>query len=251
MFSNIKNSQKGISLVLTFFIMAIILAIVFGVSAILFSEIKIIRGMGNSVVAFYAADSGIEKTFYYDRKKIPAGGERGLCDICSECGTDCSGCNTSGDDCSPSCTDCKISYYTEFNGKKYEIEAIVVPLNGFFENTIKSFGSYKETTRAVELTFITREVPDYKVTEDGDNGSGGSPNGYYFDAGTYNSQPYYERQDEAFAIWYDSGFWTISTEPGVTSPSYWTVGSEDPIEGTYDPAPGYTGNPVVAAYDVN
>jgi len=153
MFNNIKNSQKGISLVLTFFIMMIILAITSGIGVILFSEIKIIRGMGNSVVAFYAADSGIEKTLYFDRKKIPEEMGRGLCDICSECGADCSDCSTSGDDCSPSCTDCKVSYYTEFDGKKYEIEATVVPLGEFFGNTIKSFGSYKETTRAIELSY--------------------------------------------------------------------------------------------------
>ncbi len=153
MFNSIKNSQKGISLVLTFFIMTIILATVLGIGVILFSEIKIIRGMGNSVVAFYAADSGIEKTLYFDRKKILEEMERGLCDICSECGTDCSDCSTSGDDCSPSCTDCKVFYYTEFDEKKYEIDATVVPFGEISETTIKSFGSYKETTRAIELTY--------------------------------------------------------------------------------------------------
>jgi len=154
MFNNIENSQKGISLILTFFIMTIILAIVLGVAAILVSEIKIIRAMGNSVVAFYAADSGIEKTFYFDRKRIPSGGERGLCDICSVC-TDCQSCTLSGGDCDPlTCTDCIISYYTEFDGKRYDIEATIVTDVETSETTIKSFGDYKETTRAIELIFV-------------------------------------------------------------------------------------------------
>lgn len=152
MFSNIENSQKGISLILTFFIMTIILAIVLGVGAILVSEIKIIRAMGNSVVAFYAADSGIEKTLYFERKKPP----EGICNICTEClSPDCESCTTSGNDCDPmTCADCEVSYYTEFNGKKYEVEAIVVS-RAEFETTIKSFGDYKETTRAIELTFTS------------------------------------------------------------------------------------------------
>ena len=37
------------------------MGISFGVSYILFQEIKITRDIGNSVVAFYAAESGIEE----------------------------------------------------------------------------------------------------------------------------------------------------------------------------------------------
>jgi len=42
-------------------IMAIMLAIVLGLNAILVSQIKTIRNMGYSVVAFYAAETGIEE----------------------------------------------------------------------------------------------------------------------------------------------------------------------------------------------
>jgi hypothetical protein len=44
--------------------MSLILALALGVSALLFSQIKVIRGLGDSVVAFYAADSGIERELY-------------------------------------------------------------------------------------------------------------------------------------------------------------------------------------------
>ena len=58
---NSKFSQKGVSLYLTLVVLSIILAIVVGLSGILVSQMKMIRGMENSVVALYAADTGIEK----------------------------------------------------------------------------------------------------------------------------------------------------------------------------------------------
>jgi Tfp pilus assembly protein PilX len=60
----ISNSQKGISVYIAFMIMAILLIIGFGMSTVLLSQIKTLRGMGNSVVAFYAAETGIERTLY-------------------------------------------------------------------------------------------------------------------------------------------------------------------------------------------
>ena len=59
-----KTKQKGVSLYLALLIMAILLSIGLGISAILFGQIKIIRGIGDSVVAFYAADTGIEEVLY-------------------------------------------------------------------------------------------------------------------------------------------------------------------------------------------
>ena len=77
----LNNLQKGVSLIISFFIMVIILSVVLSVSALLYSEIKVIRNIGNSVVSFYAADSGIEKLIYYDRKVLPDGAVRGLCSM--------------------------------------------------------------------------------------------------------------------------------------------------------------------------
>ena len=57
----IKNYNKGVSLLFTILILAIVLAISLGISTILLQEIKISRGIGDSVVAFYAADTGIER----------------------------------------------------------------------------------------------------------------------------------------------------------------------------------------------
>ncbi|MBI2624793.1 MAG: hypothetical protein HYW70_00435 [Candidatus Nealsonbacteria bacterium] len=53
--------QKGVSLYLTVILMSIIMATALGISSILISQLKTIRDVGNSVSAFFAADTGIEK----------------------------------------------------------------------------------------------------------------------------------------------------------------------------------------------
>ena len=61
---NIKMAEKGVSIYLALMIMFILLAIGLGISLIIVSQMKMIRGMGDSVVAFYAADTGIEHSLY-------------------------------------------------------------------------------------------------------------------------------------------------------------------------------------------
>jgi hypothetical protein len=147
------GKEKGTALIITFFVMTIMLSIVLGIAAILFIEIKMIRGLGNSVVAFYAADSGIEKTLYYDRKVLTGGRLRGLCDIPNTC-SDCQIRKFDGNDCGvDTCTDCDIYFSTEFGGKKYEVKAEIRPSEQTTVTSIKSFGTYQGTTRAIELVF--------------------------------------------------------------------------------------------------
>ena len=67
----VKGMEKGVALIMSFFIMIIILAVIFSISGLLYSEIKIIRNMGNSIIAIFAADSGVEKVLYYDNKVLP------------------------------------------------------------------------------------------------------------------------------------------------------------------------------------
>jgi hypothetical protein len=66
------KEQEGVSLIITSFIMIIILAVVFSISGLLYSEIKVIRNIGSSVMSFFVADSGIEKVLFYDRQALPA-----------------------------------------------------------------------------------------------------------------------------------------------------------------------------------
>ncbi len=56
-----NNSQKGVSLYLVIIVMSVVLAIVFGTSTILLKQVKMARGMEDSVMAYYAAETGLEE----------------------------------------------------------------------------------------------------------------------------------------------------------------------------------------------
>jgi len=67
---NIKHSlffQKGVSLYFSIIILSILLAIVLGLGTILIGQTRMIKGMGDSVTAFYGADTGIERILYEDK----------------------------------------------------------------------------------------------------------------------------------------------------------------------------------------
>ncbi len=61
------KSQSGVSLFLTLMIMTILLAMALGLSAIFLGQVEIMRGMGHSVIALYAADAGIERVLMIRR----------------------------------------------------------------------------------------------------------------------------------------------------------------------------------------
>lgn len=161
----IHNPQKGVSLIVTFLIMTILLGVVLSPSVILFNEIKIIRNIGDSVAAFYAAETGTERTMYFDRKQIPIGAERGFCSICSTCSSnDCQDCSVAstkvgGNGCDPmTCDNCQITYKAAFDSttpdeKTYSVNATVTPDPGPGNSIfgIRSKGFYKDTARAIEL----------------------------------------------------------------------------------------------------
>ncbi len=103
--------QRGISLVLTFLIMSIMLAIVLGVSSILSGQITVMANAGNSISALYAAETGLERALYISKK----------------------------------CPTCNLNYEGSFDGRTYSIDAKVK--NGVLE--ISSRGDYKGTSRTV------------------------------------------------------------------------------------------------------
>jgi hypothetical protein len=57
----IQKLEKGVSIYLVILISTFILTVVLGLSTILISRIKVSREIGYSVIAFYGADTGIEK----------------------------------------------------------------------------------------------------------------------------------------------------------------------------------------------
>lgn len=55
------KGQKGLSLYLAVIIMSIIMAMVLGITTIITGQIKTMKGIESSVIAFYGADTGIER----------------------------------------------------------------------------------------------------------------------------------------------------------------------------------------------
>ena len=76
---NLK-SNRGVALYLALLIMAVLLSIGLALSVILMGQIRMIRGIGDSVIAFYAADTGIEKALLMRQGlvSIPPSGISGI-----------------------------------------------------------------------------------------------------------------------------------------------------------------------------
>ena len=67
------NKEKGATLYFAIIIMSILLAAVFSLGTIVLFQLRTIKGMGDSVVAYYASDSGIETALYSGKSFPPAG----------------------------------------------------------------------------------------------------------------------------------------------------------------------------------
>ncbi|MBZ9578079.1 pilus assembly PilX N-terminal domain-containing protein [Patescibacteria group bacterium] len=119
-----KFSQRGVSLYLAIIIMVILLTIVLSVATILVGQLRMIKEMENSVIAFYAADTGIEevlRVIIHDvgtpNPRYPLTGQTSVGDASYYVRVFLSG-----------ESDCNASLYC-----------------------IKSVGTYKETRRAIEV----------------------------------------------------------------------------------------------------
>jgi len=108
------SKQKGVSLYLALMIMSILSAVALGLISISISGIKIARGFENSVMSFYAANTGIEHSLYNIRKQ----GESGMVSDSLE--------QTS-----------------------YDVSVII---DGE-DVTIKSMGTFRNTKRAIEVNY--------------------------------------------------------------------------------------------------
>lgn len=109
----INNLQQGVSLYLALMIMTLILAISLGISTILVSQIKMIRGMGDSIMAFYAADTGIERAL--SEGQVVSGNLE--------------------------------------NGASYNVQVLLPGPDCSGQNyCLKSVGVFRETRRAIEIT---------------------------------------------------------------------------------------------------
>jgi len=127
------DNQKGLLLYLAIMIMGIILAIIFGISTILLVQLESIKGMENSVVAFCAAETGIERVLL-DRIDPTVFNE----------------CTSKSDLCS---LDNESQYYVVVNRGGTGTCPATKPLGGPMLFCIKSAGIYKGTQRSIEVRY--------------------------------------------------------------------------------------------------
>lgn len=129
---SLRFSQKGVSLYYAVIITSLLLSITFGLTTILVGQIKISKAMGDSAIAFFAADTGIEKILYLEKECNQAG-----------CTTTWSGvCNTN---CTGFITD-PYSTSSQWDDTSYTATASSTGGGIIF----KSKGIYKATQRAIE-----------------------------------------------------------------------------------------------------
>jgi len=125
--NGVKNFEQGVSVFFACIVMLILLAIVLGITTILTSEIKMIKSIGFSVVALYAADTGMERVLYEDefcRQQLPP---------CAwPCELDCS----------------RLSDGASFSDTIGEASYTATASNS--ATTFQSIGFYKQTRRAIE-----------------------------------------------------------------------------------------------------
>lgn len=113
--------EKGIALVLSVIILSLLLAAALGISTILVGQMTVLRGMEQSVQAYFAADSGIERVLYDDSQGV---------DIISTC--PCSG--------------------NLDNGASYNVLALPPGPDCIgVSYCLQSIGSFRDSRRAIEI----------------------------------------------------------------------------------------------------
>ena len=114
---------QGGSLYFALMIMTILLGIALGMNSIFLGQTKTLREMGYSVIAFFAADAGIEEVLV--NRESPSS----PCIEASPCSLD--------------------------NGSEYfiDIKLYTDPACNASNYCIKSVGEYKETRRAIEIQY--------------------------------------------------------------------------------------------------
>jgi hypothetical protein len=62
-----NNDKKGSSLLITLLIMAALLSVAFGLSKLSLGETKLSRDISRTLIAYYAAEAGVECQMFADR----------------------------------------------------------------------------------------------------------------------------------------------------------------------------------------
>lgn len=130
-------NKKGSALLYIVLLLSLLLTMVLGLSVIISAQFQIVKGIGNSVIAFYAADAGIERmlnSVVANKEAMPSGLEFASSDFSSGA-----------------------SYIVTIRCKKGgtidQCGSITAdPLCTASNYCIKSVGTYKDAKRAIMVT---------------------------------------------------------------------------------------------------
>lgn len=161
---NKHKFEKGVSIFLAIVVMATLLGIGLGITSILVEQMATLRSVGDSVLAFYAADGGIERILRVDTCMLEAIEVERLDCISSAINNlgftdpDCQGTPTPNNE-----AQCRIDAVAAIpnppadrvlpNGATYELE--ITPGGGPCPGVnycAKSAGAYKQAVRKVEIS---------------------------------------------------------------------------------------------------
>jgi Tfp pilus assembly protein PilV len=147
--STIHNSQKGISLIFIVLITSLILAVGLGISTLLIQEMRLMSDIGYSVIAFYAADNGIEEAVYdLYQSPFPNAEHYGYLDS-AQYHTWARCCNPDLEKCSLEAPeDCPLG--PEHVGSSNPDDPDYCDALNY---CLKSLGSYKTVKRAIEINY--------------------------------------------------------------------------------------------------
>lgn len=131
------ESERGISLYIAFMIMTTLLGIALGMSSLLFSQLIILKGVGHSVLAYYATEAGLERALYFDNTVCLEAVDHAVC-LADEFGN-----LTVGD-------------LTLSNGAIFALQAESPGVGGCPDNLgyshcVKSTGSFEDAIRAIRF----------------------------------------------------------------------------------------------------
>ncbi len=134
------KTEKGVSLYLTVMIISIFLFVIFSLSVILFYQLRETARIGDSVVAFYASDSGIERALYDEKVCLFTDASQ-----CADIG--CEEDKNKDNYCDGVSSENYKKEKIFSNKAKYEVKFVNSSFNYF-----QSRGKFRKTNRAIQIS---------------------------------------------------------------------------------------------------
>lgn len=132
-----QNDQRGVSIFLALMMLTLLLSLALGVNALLVSQIKTQRNSGQSVIAFYASETGIESAL----KNVPRDSWE---DFCVSNPNICHGYLDLNNNAVEDGDDATYDFTTMGPGGTCASDAVFC---------VESIGTYQKTRRVVQISF--------------------------------------------------------------------------------------------------